>query len=272
MDTLAGELSEPDGMTVIAADTSDAHPVPAMLVLPGGGYAHHAGHEAEPVAGWLASLGVHAFVLRYRTSPHRHPAPLLDAKRALQWIRSGAHGLPVDGKRVGVLGFSAGGHVAATLSTSVATGDAALDSATSVPDLAVLCYPVISFTSAVHQGCIDNLLGVSPSAHSLRELSAELNVTRTVPPTFAWHTADDPAVDAEHSLRYVSALTRAGIPTELHVFPHGRHGLGMAPDDAHVSQWTRLCERWLQSRGWISQQAGSTAEAAPAIVRAGHRQ
>lgn len=264
MDPLAQEFSAPDGLTVVAADTQSADPVPAMLVLPGGGYGHHAEHEAEPVASWLASLGLHAFVLRYRTSPHRHPAPLIDAKKAVQWIRSGAHGLAVDAERVGVLGFSAGGHVAATLSTSVETGDAKLDTDTSVPDLAVLCYPVISFTSSVHQGCIDNLLGVSPSAPSLRELSAEFNVTRTAPPTFAWHTADDAAVNADHSLRYVSALTRAGIPTELHVFPHGRHGLGMAPDDADVSQWTRLCERWLLSRGWISTNARSTAEKEPA--------
>lgn len=272
MDPVARIFSAPEGMTVVAADTPAAHSLPAMLVLPGGGYAHHAEHEAEPVAGWLASLGVHAFVLRYRTAPHRHPAPLMDAKRAVQWIRSGAHGLRVDPERVGVLGFSAGGHVAATLSTSVVTGDASLDTGTSVPDLAVLCYPVVSFTSAAHQGCVDNLLGASPSARSLRDLSAELNVTRTVPPTFAWHTADDTAVDAEHSLRYVTALTRAGIPTELHVFPHGRHGLGMASDDASVSQWTRLCERWLQSRGWISTEAGSIAEATPATVRSGHKQ
>ncbi|WP_458111158.1 alpha/beta hydrolase [Arthrobacter sp. R1-13] len=272
MDPVAQAFSMPEGMTVVAAGTPAAHALPAMLVLPGGGYAHHAEHEAEPVARWLASLGVHAFVLRYRVAPHRHPAPLIDAKRAVQWIRSGTHGLPVDAERVGVLGFSAGGHVAATLSTSVATGDASLDTDTSVPDLAVLCYPVVSFTSAVHQGCVDNLLGVSPSAPSLRDLSAELNVTPTVPPTFAWHTADDAAVDAEHSLGYVSALTRAGVPTELHVFPHGRHGLGLASDDASVRQWTRLCERWLLSRGWISTEAGLVTEATPAAVSAGHRQ
>jgi acetyl esterase/lipase len=230
-----------------------------MLVLPGGGYAHHAEHEGEPVAHWLSSLGIHAFVLRYRTSPHRHPAPLTDAKRAVQWIRTGGHGLSVDPDRVGVLGFSAGGHVAATLSTSVATGDAALDIKSSLPDLAVLCYPVVSFTSTVHQGCIENLLGDSPAAASLRALSAELNVTHSVPPTFAWHTADDAAVDAAHSLRYVSALNKACIPTELHLFPHGRHGLGMALDNADVGQWTTLCKRWLQSRGWVSREAESAA-------------
>lgn len=252
MDGVREAVRPPEGLTLLAADGQQPGPLPAILVLPGGGYAHHAPHEAEPVAEWLASLGVHAFVLRYRTSPHRHPAPLIDAKRAMQWIRSGKHGLAVDAGRVGVLGFSAGGHVAATLSTSVATGDAGLDSNLSVPDLAVLCYPVVSFTAWTHQGCVDNLLGQAPSDSSLRELSAELNVSGSVPPTFAWHTADDAAVDAEHSLRYASALSRAGVPTELHLFPHGRHGLGMAPNDPAVTQWTSLCERWLEGRGWIS--------------------
>lgn len=130
-----------------------------MLILAAGGYERHAPHEAGPVAEWLASLGIHAFILRYRVAPHRHPAPLADAKAAMQWIRGGSHGLAVDGARTGVLGFSAGGHLAATLSTAVHTGDPALDQPASVPDVAVLCYPVVSFSSSVHQGCIDNLLG-----------------------------------------------------------------------------------------------------------------
>jgi acetyl esterase/lipase len=251
VERVSDNSGQPEGLTAVPAGGQHQGALPAILVLPGGGYAHHALHEAEPVAEWLASLGLHAFVMRYRTSPHRHPAPLIDAKRAVQWIRSGQHGLAVDPERVGVLGFSAGGHVAATLSTSVATGDAQLDIQLSVPDLAVLCYPVVSFTARVHQGCVDNLLGDTPSDASLRELSAELNVSGTVPPTFAWHTADDAAVDAEHSLRYASALNRAGIPTELHLFPHGPHGLGMALDHPGVSQWTDLCERWLEGRGWI---------------------
>lgn len=255
MDGVGAAVGCPEGLTALAAEGNCLGPSPAILVLPGGGYGHHAAHEAEPVAEWLASLGLNAFVLRYRTAPHRHPAALVDAKRAVHWIRSGLHGLAVDKARVGVLGFSAGGHVAATLSTSVATGEAGLDNHLSVPDLAVLCYPVVSFTTGVHQGCVDNLLGDTPSDASRRELSAELNVSGSVPPTFAWHTADDAAVDAEHSLRYVSALNRAGIPAELHLFPHGRHGLGMAPDDPAVSQWTGLCERWFEGHGWIPARA-----------------
>ena len=172
-----------------------------MLILPGGGYERHADHEAEPVAEWLASLGIHAFVLRYRVAPDRHPAPLADAKAALAWIRRGSHGLPVDSSRVGVLGFSAGGHLAATLASGLSAGDDALDLPDSRPDLAVLCYPVVSFQAAVHQGSINNLLGDSPPVDLLAELSAELTVTGRTPPAFIWHTSDDEAVDVEHSLR-----------------------------------------------------------------------
>lgn len=235
-------------LTAVPARTDG--PRPAVLVLPGGGYGHQADHEAEPVAEWLASLGIHAYVLRYRVAPHRHPAPLEDAKAALLQIRAGGMGLAVDGTRVGVLGFSAGGHLAATLSTAVATGDAALDLQAAVPDLTVLCYPVVSYTDEVHQGCVDNLLGSSPSEALLREVSADLHVTATTPPAFVWHTADDAAVPVHHSLAYTGSLVRAGVPAELHVFPHGRHGLGLAPEDPGPAQWTSLCAAWLTRMGW----------------------
>jgi acetyl esterase/lipase len=227
-----------------------AGPRPAILVLPGGGYAGHAGHEAEPVAEWLASLGIHAYVLRYRVAPHRHPAPLEDAKAALLQIRGESNGLAVDRARVGVLGFSAGGHLAATLSTALATGDTALDRPAAVPDLTVLCYPVVSYTDEVHQDCVDNLLGASPPEGLLREVSADLQVTAATPPAFVWHTANDAAVSVHHSLAYTGSLVRAGVPAELHVFPHGRHGLGLAPEDPGPAQWTSLCEAWLARMGW----------------------
>ncbi|MFF1383062.1 alpha/beta hydrolase [Arthrobacter sp. NPDC058288] len=270
MDTLTGRTRMPAGLTVVPARHGPAAPgdgaspgraqpdngqsprrFPAILVLPGGGYARHADHEAEPVADWLASLGIHAFVLRYRVAPHRHPAPLADAKAALAWIRRGGHGLAVDGSRVGVLGFSAGGHVAATLAGGVPTGDETLDVPESRPDLAILCYPVVSFEAAVHQGSIDNLLGAAPAAELLAGLSAELTVTGSTPPAFIWHTFDDAAVDVEHSLRYASALRKAAVPAELHVFPHGRHGLGLAAGVAGVERWTELCATWLAGHGWL---------------------
>jgi acetyl esterase/lipase len=240
-----------DSLTSVPARAGGADPRPAMLVLPGGGYAGQADHEAEPVAEWLASLGIHADVLRYRVAPHRHPAPLEDAKEALLRIRSGSHGVAVDGARVGVLGFSAGGHLAATLSTAAATGDHTLDVRAAVPDLTVLCYPVVSYKEAVHQGSVDNLLGASPSENLLQAVSADLQVTASTPPAFIWHTADDAAVPAHHSFAYAGALVRAGVPAELHVFPHGRHGLGLAQSDPGPDQWTALCANWLARTGWI---------------------
>ena len=223
---------------------------PAVLVLPGGGYARQADHEAEPVAEWLAGLGIHAFVLRYRVAPDRHPAPLEDAKQAILHIRGGAHGLAVDPGRVGVLGFSAGGHLAATLSTAVATGSAELDVPQAVPNLTVLCYPVVSYTREVHQGSVDNLLGNAPPSDILAELSAEQQVTAETPPAFLWHTADDAAVPVSHSLGYAGALLSAGVPAELHVFPNGRHGLGLADGEPGPDQWSSLCAAWLDRAGW----------------------
>ena len=225
---------------------------PAILVLPGGGYARQADHEAEPVAEWLAALGIHAFVLRYRVAPDRHPAPLQDAKEAMLHIRSGSHGLAVDPDRVGVLGFSAGGHLAATLSTATPSGSVHLDVPEAVPALTVLCYPVVSYTQSVHQGSVDNLLGSAPPSDLLAQLSAERHVSAATPPAFLWHTADDAAVPASHSLDYAGALMAAGVPAELHVFPRGRHGLGLAAEEPGPDQWTQLCAAWLDRAGWTS--------------------
>ena len=253
-----------DLTTVPARKEQGAGPRPAVLVLPGGGYARQAPHESEPVADWLAGLGIHAFVLRYRVAPSRHPGPLEDAKEAMLQIRGGAHGPAIDPARVGVLGFSAGGHLAATLSTAAATGDPRLDVAEAVPDLSVLCYPVVSLTHEVHQGSVDNLLGHAPPSDLLAALSADGQVTASTPPAFLWHTADDAAVPVSHSLRYAGALMAAGVPAELHVFPSGRHGLGLAGGEPGVRQWPPLCADWLVRAGWASREgtprAGAVAD------------
>lgn len=232
-----------------ASGSDDA---PAFLVLPGGGYQRHADHEGEPVADWLNSLGIHAVVLRYRVASTRHPEPLLDARSALAWIRSGGTGLSVDPHRVGVLGFSAGGHLAATLSTGASAQDIDADQPDSRPDLAVLCYPVVSFVREPHPGSVQQLLGASPDEAELEELSADLRVDDLTPPTFLWHTADDTAVPVSHSLGYAGALAARSIPVELHVFPHGRHGLGLAAEEPAVGQWPELCGRWLADHGWTT--------------------
>ena len=241
----------PANLTVIPAVGGADVRRPAVLVLPGGGYGKTSDHEGEPVAKWLAGLGIHAFVLQYRVAPHQHPAPLTDAKEAMLWIRGGEHGVAVDG-RVGVLGFSAGGHLAATLSTATSSNTPALDVPSAVPNLSILCYPVVSFTDAVHQGSIDNLLGHSPSSDLLRSLSPELNVTDTTPPAFLWHTADDGAVPVENTFAYARALIRHGVPVEVHVFPHGSHGLGLAEGEVGPDGWPALCGKWLSRQGWTS--------------------
>ncbi len=256
-------MTAPRGLTNVPAHAEAAGPRPAILVLPGGGYARQAEHEAEPVAEWLSSLGIHAFVLRYRVAPHRHPAPLEDAKEAMLHIRSGQHGLAVDPDRVGVLGFSAGGHLAATLSTAAATGNPELDLPAAVPDLSVLCYPVASLTHDTHQGSVANLLGDAPPSNLLAALSAELNVTPGTPPAFLWHTADDEAVPVSNSLNYARALFAAGVQAELHVFPQGRHGLGLAPGEPGPEQWTSLCAAWLERAGWADARSGAAAAGRP---------
>lgn len=220
---------------------------PAMLVLPGGAYERHAPHEGEPVARWLTSLGIHAFVLDYPVAPMRHPAAVDAARDTLAWIRGGDHGLPVDPRRVGVIGFSAGGHVAASL----CVGDPGTR-----PDLCVLGYPVISFVHQPHERSRVNLLGPGADAELRRRVSPDDHVDERHPPAFLWHTASDTSVPAGHSLRYASALVDHGVPVDLHVFGAGHHGLGLAdqPDAAHLEarRWTVLCAAWLSSAGWVA--------------------
>ena len=227
-----------------------AYPAPgdgsraAVLVLPGGGYQILADHEGHDYAEWLRGLGLHAFVLRYPVAPARHPEPVTVATDALAYVRSGDHGLAVDPTRVGVIGSSAGGHLAGCLSVGVLEPNAPR------PDFAILCYPVISLLSAPHQISATNLLGPEPTAQAVADLSLERRVDARTPATFLWSTADDEAVPVSNSLQYATALTEQGVSTELHVLPHGRHGLGLARDVPEVAIWCRLCEEWLRRGGW----------------------
>ncbi len=230
----------PTGLDVTVLASTLPGPRPAMLVLPGGGYTRHAAHEAEPVAAWLAGLGVHAVVLRYRVAPHRHPGPLDDARDALAWLRGGPPGLAVDPARIGVLGFSAGGHLAATLANTPRP-----------PALSVLAYPVISFVDEPHEGSVEALLGPGAGEEERAAHSADRQVSARTPPAFVWHTADDDVVPVGHSLRYAATLAAARVPVELHVFPSGRHGVGLAPDRPDLARWTALCAAWLGSQGWL---------------------
>ena len=231
-----------------------AAPRGAIVVCPGGGYGHLAAHEGEPVARWLAGLGIAAFVLTYRVAPHRHPAPLHDVQRALRLVRCRADDWGLAGAPVGVLGFSAGGHLAATAGTRFDDGDPLaadpVERCGCRPDALVLCYPVISFGEHRHEGSLTNLLGPDAPDELRRALSADERVTAETPPAFLWHTADDQSVPVAHSLLFAGALSRHGVPFELHVYPRGRHGLGLALDDPVVGSWTALCARWLAGRGF----------------------
>jgi acetyl esterase/lipase len=231
----------------------------AVVVCPGGGYVVLAAdHEGKQVAEWLNSLGVSAFVLQYRLGPrYHHPAPLQDAQRALRMVRTRAAEWGVDPTRIGILGFSAGGHLASTAATHFDDGDAEaadpIERASSRPDFAVLCYPVITLAGPyAHAGSRTALLGESPDPALVEALSNERQVTQRTPPTFLFHTADDASVPVENSLMFFSALRKAGVPAELHVFAHGRHGVGLAPDDPSLSQWPGLCAQWMRGRGLLT--------------------
>ncbi len=228
-------------------------PRPAVLVLPGGGYEMLADHEGHDCARWLSGLGLHAFVLHYPVAPARHPEPVTAAAWALNHVRHGDHGLDVDPEAVGIIGSSAGGHLAASLCVGLGGPK------TPRPAFAILCYPVISFLSEAHEGSAANLIGPEPSRDARAALSLEGLVDPHVPPTFLWSTADDEAVPVGNTLRYAKALTEQGVPTELLVLPHGRHGLGLAPDEPAVAGGSRLCEEWLQRGGWAEPREGTPA-------------
>ena len=254
---LGSDESDIPALTVYLPRTMTAS-TPAMIVCPGGGYVRLASnHEGRQVASYLNSLGMAAFVLRYRLGPrYHHPIELGDAKRAIRMLRSRATEWRLDSTRIGIIGFSAGGHLAMSASTMFDSGDPRaadpIDRVGSRPDFAVLAYPVISMTAAwTHQGSKQNLLGDTPNADLAKQLSGENAVTNATPPTFIFQTNEDTVVPAENSLQYFLALRRVGVPTEMHVFEKGPHGVGLANDDVALSSWSALLANWLRGRGVI---------------------
>jgi acetyl esterase/lipase len=231
---------------------------PAVIVCPGGGYVRFAAnHEGRQVASFLNSLGVAAFVLRSRLGPrYHHPVELGDVQRAIRLVRARATSWNLNPARIGVMGFSAGGHLAMTASTLAAAGDARasdpVDRVSSRPDFAVLGYPVISMTESwTHQGSKTALLGADAAVALAAQLSGERLVTKDTPPTFLFHTNADTAVPPENSVHYYLALRRASVPAELHIFENGAHGVGLANDDQALSEWSTLLANWLRGRGVI---------------------
>lgn len=215
---------------------------PFILVLPGGGYHHLAQHEGEPVAQWLNSLGIHAGVLKYQTGSVEPASLIKDVEDALQWVRKTPKDWKVNPEQVGIMGFSAGGHLAAI---SAITGRVQ-------PDLLLLGYPVITFEEPyAHKGSRQHFLGDSVSDEDIRSFSADQQVDNRTPPTFLWTTANDASVPVENSLLLAGALSKAGIPFELHIFEEGRHGLGLSPDNESCLQWLDLCANWLIKHHYV---------------------
>jgi len=226
----------------------------AMVICPGGGYTGLAAHEGEGYALWLAENGIASFVLKYRlgSSGYRHPRMLEDAARAVRLVRARAADWNVDAARVGIMGSSAGGHLASTLLTHFDAGNTnapdPIDRQSSRPDLGILCYPVITLGQYTHQGSKNSLLGRNPPEDLVASLSNELQVTKDTPPCFVWHTYEDTTVPVENSLQFAAALRKARVPFELHIYEKGGHGMGLKGDAAHHHQWADDCLAWLKVR------------------------
>lgn len=237
----------------------------AMIVCPGGGYRMLADHEGKAYAAWLAERGVAAFVLKYRlgSNGYQHPAMMYDVQRAIRLVRSYAAEWKIDPGRIGVMGSSAGGHLASTALTHFDAGKAdaedPIERVSSRPDLGVLCYAVITMGEHTHEGSKTSLLGPNPSPELVELLSSERQVTKETPPCFLWHTRDDQAVSVRNSLDFAEALLRSGVPYELHIFQSGRHGLGMGvkdyvpgrTDESSLHPWTRNLEAWLKDQRFV---------------------
>jgi acetyl esterase/lipase len=241
----------------------------AVIVAPGGAYTNLAvNHEGRQVANWLNSLGVTAFVLKYRLGPkYHHPIELGDAQRAIRLVKARAADLNLLPDRIGMMGFSAGGHLTSTAGTHFDRGNPsaadAVDRVSSRPDFLILGYPVISMKAPyVHEGSRRNLLGDTPDPALVEDLSNELKVTADTPPTFLFHTSADTTVAAENSVLFYLALHKAGVPAELHVFTPGAHGVGLALNDPALADWSTLAAHWLRGRGLLTR-----PESAPAPAR-----
>lgn len=231
----------------------------AVVVCPGGGYGGHAvDHEGTQVARWFNSIGVSAYVLKYRLGQrYKHPAPMQDVQRAIQHVRAHAEQFGVKPHRIGVMGFSAGGHLASTAATHFLDANSQstdpVERVSSRPDFAVLAYPVISMTESWgHGGSKRNLLGENPDPELAKSLSNDLMVTPQTPPTFLFHTTEDTGVPVENSLAFFAACRKHKIPVEMHIYQVGPHGVGLAPGDPALSTWKERLRDWLRNSGFLA--------------------
>ena len=229
----------------------------AVVIYPGGGYSHRAPHEGHGYAQFLSELGINAFVVTYRVAPAVFPDELLDARRGVRFVRANAEKFGIDKDKVAVMGSSAGGHLAALTSTYLepieGEGVDAIDNEAFLPNLQILCYAVISTDPDIyHLGSYHNLLGDRFPQH--RDFDPELLVCEGTPPAFIWHTATDGGVNVINAYRYATALKKHNIPCEMHIFPCGAHGMGLAPQNPHVAQWASLLENFLVLFGYLEKE------------------
>jgi acetyl esterase/lipase len=229
----------------------------AVIIAPGGGYVRlSTQREGEQYATWLSTLGITSFVLKYRMAEFGHPAPLQDVLRAVRLVRQQAADFHVNPGRIGVMGSSAGGHLAASAGTlfdhPLGRTGAAIDKISARPDFLMLLYPVITMDApAVHAGSRKALLGAAPDPEALQLMSLEKQVTPATPPTLLIHTQADATVPVENSILFYQALTRAKVPAEMYLFEHGSHGMGMRAGLGTASSWPRRAEEWLKDRGLL---------------------
>jgi acetyl esterase/lipase len=231
----------------------------SMIICPGGGYAALAPHEGFHYALWLNEKGITGFVLKYRlgSNGYRHPAMMQDVQRAIRYVRANAGKWGLDPNRIGVMGSSAGGHLASTALTHFDAGDQnaadPIDRVSSRPNLGILCYPVITMGADTHGGSKLNLLGDNPDPKLVEFLSNEKQVSRDTPPTFIFHTYEDTAVKLENPMEFAAALRRNGVPFAFHIYTKGRHGIGLGSaewDPGNRHPWTQECALWLKEQGF----------------------
>jgi len=252
----------PIAIVYLPTSTENAAPTGALVICPGGGYGGLAmGHEGTEIAEWANSIGLAAIICdyRHRGKGYGHPAPMQDAMRTIRMTRKNAKEWNIDPNRIGILGFSAGGHLASTILTKFDAGDPSsvdpIEQQSSRPDYGILAYPVIVFGQPeTHKGSELNLLGESPDPKLLASLQNASQVTRETPPTFLFHTIEDKAVPPENSIAFYASMIRNSVPGELHIFEKGKHGVGLGKSIPTTSEWSVLCQRWLESRSYISKQ------------------
>jgi acetyl esterase/lipase len=255
---LGTEAKDTPTLTVTLPDSGKATGA-AIVICPGGGYGHLARHEGEDYARFLAMHGVTGFVLKYRlgSDGYRYPAMLEDAARALRIVRSGAANWRIKPDKIGIMGSSAGGHLASTLLTHYDSGDPSssdlAERVSSRPDFGILCYPVISMGPITHEGSKKNLLGENPPQGLVDLLSNEKHVTSSTPPCFIWQTSEDNTVSVENSIVFAEALTKMKVPFELHIYQKGKHGLGLADSYpfVHVHLWAIELLNWMKIQGAV---------------------